>query len=69
MDFGTVGSVNKKMIEKFGITKFPSMMVLVDPTNVNSAEVYEGTEFKKEPMIEFLDKFKAPIEAKWEEFS
>lgn len=34
MDFVTIGQVNKKMVEKFKPEKFPTMMVLTDPTNV-----------------------------------
>lgn len=69
MDFVTVGQVNKKMVEKFKPTHFPSMMVLVDPTNVQSAEFYNGEDLKKENMVEFLSQYTKNVVSEFEEFS
>mmetsp|Transcript_2938 Transcript_2938/g.430 ORF Transcript_2938/g.430 Transcript_2938/m.430 type:complete len:94 (+) Transcript_2938:219-500(+) len=44
--FATVNSGNKKMVEKFGVKKFPAVIVLNYPDNINSGVEYEG-EYKK----------------------
>jgi hypothetical protein len=64
----TVGSVNKDMLTKFGVKDYPKVIVVPDPMNVNSGEVYEG-DFNKKDIIKFLKKHRKPLESKWEELT
>ncbi|KAI9806951.1 MAG: hypothetical protein M1833_002609 [Piccolia ochrophora] len=53
INFAQIRDKEKTAVEKFGITTFPSLIVL--PGGDKEALVYEG-EMKKEPMLEFLSK-------------
>lgn len=66
--FTSVSSVNKKMVEKFGIKEFPALVILHDPRNINTAYSYEG-EIKKSEIVKFLLENKDPVESKFSELT
>jgi len=53
--FGEIRETNKKLIQKFRITQFPTIMVLTDP------EIFEGVrydnEMKKDQIVKFLREY------------
>jgi len=60
--FGEIRESNADLIKKFGITSFPTIMVLGDARNYAGVK-YEG-EFKKDQIAKFLREHSLPITTK-----
>lgn len=54
--FGEVRETEKDLIEKFGITKFPTLMILSDAENYKGV-LYENNDFKKDQIMKFLREY------------
>lgn len=57
ISFGQIRSANEKAVETFGITKYPTLVLL--PGGDKEGIVYDG-EMKKDPMTEFLSQVASP---------
>lgn len=57
VQFAQIRNKEKKAVDKFGVEKFPTLVLL--PGGDKEALVYDG-ELKKDPMVEFISQVAAP---------
>jgi protein disulfide-isomerase A6 len=60
-NFGIIRNSEKGVSKEYGVTKFPSIVVITTDEEGEHRHKYSG-ELKKEPLYEYLSSFATPVE-------